>query len=318
MILYFFYKNFVFTLIQFYFSFICLSSGQTIIDDWYITCYNLIFTALPLCISAFTDSDIDLNDEKEKKKNFALLYRENRDTYKIFSFGQFLIKLLKGMIISLMIFSLNSAEEILTKGRTKNIWNLSLKNYIATLIIVSSNLLINTNFIVYLLPLSIGITTFLLFILFLVINHYGILFSFNSKASIFPIFGALIIYLSIIIICFFSIILDYTFRLINIYFTNSLSSKLMLERTRNARRKSFYGISSKSYTRHSKERKRNSLPIEERSKSYLISSQSPNKLKLNINIPEKSPKQSSNNNNFYKTENKREFTLKFIKKINPE
>ena len=46
MILYFFYKNFVFTLNQFYFAFFSLSSGQTFFDDWYITCYNLIFTAL--------------------------------------------------------------------------------------------------------------------------------------------------------------------------------------------------------------------------------------------------------------------------------
>ena len=50
MILYFFYKNFIFTMSQFYFSFLCLGSGQTIVDDWYITCYNLIFTALPLCV----------------------------------------------------------------------------------------------------------------------------------------------------------------------------------------------------------------------------------------------------------------------------
>ena len=71
MILYFFFKNFIFTMIQLYYSFICLSSGQTFVDDWYITCYNLIFTAFPLCISAVTDTDINLKDEKEKK---ILLY----------------------------------------------------------------------------------------------------------------------------------------------------------------------------------------------------------------------------------------------------
>jgi magnesium-transporting ATPase (P-type) len=73
MILYFFYKNFVFTLIQYYFAFFCLASGQTIFDDWYITCYNLVFTAFPLCVAAITDSDIDLNNIKKVKKNLALL-----------------------------------------------------------------------------------------------------------------------------------------------------------------------------------------------------------------------------------------------------
>ncbi len=47
-ILYFFYKNFVFTLVQFVYGFYTNFSGQTIIDDWYISFYNLIFTALPL------------------------------------------------------------------------------------------------------------------------------------------------------------------------------------------------------------------------------------------------------------------------------
>ena len=53
MIIYFFYKNFVFTIIQFIYAFFCMGSGQTIIDDWFITCYNLVFTALPLGCSSF-------------------------------------------------------------------------------------------------------------------------------------------------------------------------------------------------------------------------------------------------------------------------
>ena len=159
MILYFFYKNFVFTLLQLYFSFICLASGQTFIDDWYITCYNLIFTAFPLCISAISDSDIDIKDGKEKK-NLPLLYKENRDKYKIFSFSRFIFKLIKGILISLIIFSFCLVREILLDGRNKNIWYMSLKTYICVLVIVSVNLMLNSNYLVYVLPLSIALTTF--------------------------------------------------------------------------------------------------------------------------------------------------------------
>ena len=315
MILYFFYKNFVFTLVQFYFSFLCLSSGQTIIDDWYITSYNLIFTAFPLGVSAITDSDIDLNDEKESKKNFALLYKENRDSYRIFSFSQFIIKLLKGIIISIFIIAFGSINVILFNGRTQNIWVISLKIYISTLIIVSSHLLITTNFISYILPLIIGITTFALFGVFLILNHYGLLLSFNSKASIFISFYSLNSYLCIFIICFFSIILDYTFRLINIYFRNDLSSKLMLERAKLQKRKSFFGMSSKTYTKLSKEKRQNSLTGEEKARSHLATH--PNdKLKLNLNIPEKSPKSKNSNNKRTVTDHKNEFSLKLIKNIN--
>ena len=275
MILYFFFKNFVFTMIQLYYSFICLSSGQTFVDDWYITCYNLIFTAFPLCISALTDTDINLKDEKEKK-NSALLYRENRDKYKVFSFQGFLCKLVKGIIYSLIIFSFCFLNEILVKGRNKNIWYLSLKSYICVLIMVSTNLLINNNFIIYLLPLSIGITTFFLFGIFLIINHFGLFFYFNSKASIELTFSSLTTYLHIFLICSFAFLFDYIHRLAVIFFSKSLSSKLMLRRGVKSARKSSHDINklmnSKSYSNKVSKKKpikRNSLNYDG-SKSILL------------------------------------------------
>jgi hypothetical protein len=159
------------------------------------------------------------------------------------------------------------------------------------------------NFIVYLLPLAIGITTFLLFIIFLILNHYGVLFSFNSKASIFPSFTSLITYLSIIIVCFFSIIVDYTWKLVRIYFNNSLSSKLLLERANKNQRKSFFGISSKSYTKHSKDKRKDNLSLEQRSKSY-FESQTPKNQKLNLMFHNKSPNSKKNSTHMRRTEYK--------------
>ena len=251
MILYFFFKNFVFTMTQFYFTFLCLGSGQTFIDDWYITCYNLIFTSIPLGISALTDTDINLNDIKLTKKNLALLYMENRDIYRIFTFTRFIWVLLKGTIISLLIFFTSCVKQILTKkGFFANIWFLSLKSYICVLFSVSLNLLINSNFIVIYLPLSILTTTFILFFLFLVCNHYGIFFEFNSKASIVSSLDSPLLYLSIIFISCLTFIIDYDIKLFNIYFNKSLSSRILLRKFTQKRRKSLflvnYNISSKS------------------------------------------------------------------------
>jgi magnesium-transporting ATPase (P-type) len=58
MILYFFYKNMLFTIPQFIFAFYCGYSGQTIFDDIYISLYNLIFTSLPLVIRAILEQDV--------------------------------------------------------------------------------------------------------------------------------------------------------------------------------------------------------------------------------------------------------------------
>ena len=272
-------------MVQLYFSFICLASGQTFIDDWYITCYNLIFTAFPLTISALTDSDIDIKDGKEKK-NLPLLYKENRDTYKIFSFGRFILKLIKGIFISLSIFTFCLTREVMAHGRNKNIWYMSLKSYICVLIIVSINLMLNSNYITYLLPLSISVTTFLLFGIFLVINHYGLFFVFNSKASIQQAFLSILFYLYIFLICSFSFIIDYSIKLCKIYFSNSLASKLILRRVMNRNRRSFNRINkfvnSKSYSKNSKKKPQKRItPIyDNKSKNHLIS-KSPAKLNNN-------------------------------------
>jgi len=271
MILYFFFKNFIFTMTQFYFSFICLASGQTIIDDWYITCYNLVFTALPLCVRAITDSDIDLNDKKNIKRNLALLYKENRDKYKIFTFGKLIWKLSKGMIISLFIFIFCCVNEILIKGYNKNIWYLSLKSYICILIVVSSNLLINSHYIVYFLPLTIIITTFIFFIAFMFINHYGILFNFNSKGSIINSLSSPLTFLNIIFICGFHFIIDYTGMLLNLFLCHSLSNKLILKKLSHKKKKPPYKekiTSSKSIYRFN-QKKRNSINFDECSNNYL-------------------------------------------------
>jgi magnesium-transporting ATPase (P-type) len=58
MILYFFYKNMLFTIPQFIFAFYCGFSGQTIFDDIYISLYNLVFTSLPLVIRAILEQDV--------------------------------------------------------------------------------------------------------------------------------------------------------------------------------------------------------------------------------------------------------------------
>jgi magnesium-transporting ATPase (P-type) len=58
MVLYFFYKNMLFTIPQFIFAFYCGFSAQTIFDDIYISLYNLFFTAFPLVVRAIFEQDV--------------------------------------------------------------------------------------------------------------------------------------------------------------------------------------------------------------------------------------------------------------------
>ena len=65
MILYFFYKNMLFTIPQFIYAFYCGFSSQTIFDDYYIALFSLIFTALPLVIRAVFEQDVNYIQMKQ-------------------------------------------------------------------------------------------------------------------------------------------------------------------------------------------------------------------------------------------------------------
>ncbi|XP_048875352.1 phospholipid-transporting ATPase ID isoform X1 [Brienomyrus brachyistius] len=56
---YFFYKNFTFTLVHFWYAFFCGFSAQTVYDEWFITLYNLVYTALPVLGMSLFEQDVD-------------------------------------------------------------------------------------------------------------------------------------------------------------------------------------------------------------------------------------------------------------------
>jgi len=71
MILYFFYKNMLFTIPQFVAAFYNGFSGQTIFDDIYITLYNLLFTSIPLLFRAVLEQDVNyVYHRKERVHNY--------------------------------------------------------------------------------------------------------------------------------------------------------------------------------------------------------------------------------------------------------
>lgn len=56
---YFFYKNFTFTFVHFWYAFFCGFSAQTVYDEWFITLYNLVYTALPVLALSLFDQDVN-------------------------------------------------------------------------------------------------------------------------------------------------------------------------------------------------------------------------------------------------------------------
>ena len=158
MILYFFYKNMVFTICQFYFSFYCGYSGMTIYDDYYITFYNMLFTAGPLVVRAIIEQDIyykfpvKINPDllqafnnssytKEKqilKKYYPKLYYIGQKNT-LFTYSHFLSWIWQGVLHGLLIFffctyylgsQINNVE-----GYNSDIWLNSITLYTSIIMV---------------------------------------------------------------------------------------------------------------------------------------------------------------------------------------
>ena len=59
----FMYKNFLFTLCQFWFSTISLFSGQTVFDDGYVLLFNSVFCFVPLFLMGLIDKEVDVDKD---------------------------------------------------------------------------------------------------------------------------------------------------------------------------------------------------------------------------------------------------------------
>lgn len=73
MIIFFFYKNILFTLMQFYFAFTCSFSRKSFYDDWVITFFNMLFTSTSIVIFSLIERDL-VSRPQERLQGDIYLY----------------------------------------------------------------------------------------------------------------------------------------------------------------------------------------------------------------------------------------------------
>ena len=226
---YFFFKNFVQTFNHFIYGFFCNFTGQTIIDDWFITLYNLLFTSLPLGTKAILDTDIKRDDGIIVYKMLPFIYKENRDN-PIFTIFKFILNLGKGLIFSLIntffvIYSIKD-EHIDKKGHMAGLWFMSVDIYTNVLVIVSVTLLVTTKFHTWINFAILLIVSFISYIVFLIIVQK--LSIFNSVGTMGVAFKSSIMWLDILLVCGFCGLIEF-FILSFLYIFNP-STVLILKR----------------------------------------------------------------------------------------
>jgi len=229
MILYFFYKNFIFTIIHFYYAFYNNFTGQSIYDDWFISLYNMIFTALPLVIRALTDLDVRPEDGKMIEKMLPILYKENRET-PTFTIKNFIWNLIRGIIYGLIVFfSVNriiveSAVDSL--GNQADIWYISATMFTTIIFVVSLRILIVQKYVTWISPAVMIIFSWVGFFAFAISTHFFDVF--KSHGAIFVTFSSGKFYLTIFIPLIFTTVIDFALHSYVINFSDSLHGAILL------------------------------------------------------------------------------------------
>ena len=213
MILYFFYKNMVVTIPQFFYGFLCAYSGQTIFDDWYITFYNMLFTALPLVIRAIFDQDLyyktySKDEQKVKKQQISVKNLEKPTQFKeikylkkyypkiyyigqintIFTMKNFFYWICQGWFHGVLVFlvSLYTLNKgiILQSGITSDLWVFSIIMFSMIILMVDLKLALYTHSWTYLMGISLAIGSIMIYFLYVWIADQISQFNIYKTASL--------------------------------------------------------------------------------------------------------------------------------------
>ena len=123
---FFFYKNLIFTLPQFWFGLFSAFSGQSIYADSYITCFNSVFTAVGPVYYAAQEQDINPRENETIRRAMPYVYAEYRDKKKLFSTEKFVFWWIIGIAHSIIVyfFSAHTLNDAMNSdGLTYGLWN---------------------------------------------------------------------------------------------------------------------------------------------------------------------------------------------------
>ena len=183
MIIYFFFKNFLFTLPQFFFAFYSGYSGQTIFDDWFVSFFNLVFTSLPLLFKALLDQDISERDGQFIKEHISYCYYNGRESIN-FNLKIFTINLIESCIFSLIVFFFTEYMiqiPLNSTGDLSDHWICSNTQFTAVILIVNYRILLNIKYHTWINWIIIFVTSYGLYFLFFYVSS---LFSFFKSMNV--------------------------------------------------------------------------------------------------------------------------------------
>ncbi|KAI8539269.1 hypothetical protein RHMOL_Rhmol09G0169000 [Rhododendron molle] len=137
---FFFYKNLIFSLTQFWYTFQTGFSGQRFYDDWFQTLYNVIFTSLPVIMVGVFEKDVNAS----LSRKYPELYKEGmRNTY--FNWKVLMVLAVSSLYQSLIVFYFvvtSSSNSVHSSGKMFGLWDISTMAFNCIVVIVNLRLLL--------------------------------------------------------------------------------------------------------------------------------------------------------------------------------
>ena len=298
MVIYFFYKNFVFTIIHFFFGFLNDFSGQTIIEDWFISLFNLLFTSIPLAVRGILDISFRPEDGIIVQILIPYLYKEQREKPH-FNIKNFLFNLLKGIIHALVnyfatIYTIDNSFD--NEGHDSNLWVVSAVLFTNILIIVSIDMVIFTQYHTWINWVILVTLTFLLYILFLIAVENMTFFT--SSGTMNYIFNSGLVWMNLFFVAGFCGLIDFCILIFKQFFVKRISNLV----------KSLKKMDdiSYEYIKTMPEELQNLLLIDDRVKEFNKNKGEFNEINSNLNLKIENINNNENNNDIYIQKNKKE------------
>ncbi|XP_039016955.1 probable phospholipid-transporting ATPase 8 isoform X1 [Hibiscus syriacus] len=166
MICYFFYKNITFGFTLFWFEVYASFSGQPAYNDWYMSCYNVLFTSLPVIALGVFDQDVSASLCLEH----PLLYQEGVQNI-LFRWIRILGWMFNGVLSSIIIFFLTinsiTGQAFRNDGHVADYSVLGLTMYTCVVLTVNCQMALSINYFTWIQHLFIwgSITLWFIFLL---------------------------------------------------------------------------------------------------------------------------------------------------------
>ncbi|KAL1187729.1 putative phospholipid-transporting ATPase 8 [Cardamine amara subsp. amara] len=145
MICYFFYKNLAFGFTLFWYESYASFSGKPAYNDWYMSCYNVFFTSLPVIALGVFDQDVSAR----LCLKYPLLYQEGVQNI-LFSWERILGWMFNGIISSMIIFFLTintmAAQAFRIDGKVADYSVLGVTMYSSVVWTVNIQMAISINY----------------------------------------------------------------------------------------------------------------------------------------------------------------------------